>query len=288
MSIYKHPEAKAIQLQLYDQKLKECNINYEEIYVDTFAGKTHILITGQNDKPPIIVLHGIHAGAPLALEAIKGLRNRFRIYAIDTIGQATKSDENQLSVKGNDYAKWLAETMEKLHIKSAPIIGVSYGAFILQNMMVYFPSFIAKALFVVPAGFAKGEFITSMKKLTLPLVQFLLFKKDSRLLQFMEAFYTTTDDYSVAFQRNILLGIKMDFNQPPILRQEQVQNFSQAVYIMVAEDDVFFPGKLSVEKCQSIFSNFKDFHILKNNKHIPDPKTYPEIEKKLQEWLDEK
>jgi pimeloyl-ACP methyl ester carboxylesterase len=286
MGIYKNPGAKKLQLQLYEQKLKECNIEYEEMYVDTFAGKTHVTITGKNENPPLFVLHGIHAGAPLVLEAVKGLRHKFRIFAIDTIGQATKSDETPLSVKGNENAIWLAETMEKLQIKKAPIIGVSYGAFILQKLIVFFPDYIEKALFVVPAGFAKGEYFTSMKKLTLPLIQYLLFKNESRLLQFMDAFYTSIDDYSVAFQKNLLLGVKMDLNQPPLLSKEEVQDFTQPVYIMVAEDDIFFPGRQSLQVCQKIFKNFKNFHVLKNNKHIPGHNTYPEIESKLQDWLE--
>ena len=82
-SIYKSPAVKAEIMALYDAKLKACTIAYEECYVDTFAGSTHVIVAGPADKPPVVLLHGINAGAPLALEAMRDLTDRYRIYAVD-------------------------------------------------------------------------------------------------------------------------------------------------------------------------------------------------------------
>jgi|GEM_PF-2851120 len=35
----------------------------------------------------------------------------------------------------NDYGKWLSETMDKLGIKQAPVIGISYATRLLQKLM---------------------------------------------------------------------------------------------------------------------------------------------------------
>ena len=151
-SIYKTEKAKEEILRLYDERLQACNIDYEDIYVDTFAGRTHIIATGDKSYPPLIILHGINAGAPMALESIKGLNKQYRIYAIDTVGQSTKSAETRLPMQGGDYGKWIAEVMNKIGIEKAFFIGVSFGAFLLQKVMGYYPERILKGIFVVPAG----------------------------------------------------------------------------------------------------------------------------------------
>lgn len=66
-----------------------------------------------------MLFHGINAGAPLTLEAVKDLRKDYLLFAIDTIGQATMSDENRINIKDNSYAIWAEEVLSQLRIKEA-------------------------------------------------------------------------------------------------------------------------------------------------------------------------
>ncbi len=286
-SIYKSSEYKAEIMELYEKRLAACNLNYEDIYVDTFAGKTHVIATGDASNPPLIILHGINAGAPMALESIKGLSNYYRLYAIDTVGQATKSSETRLPMNDDSYARWINETMDKLALKTASFIGVSYGAFLLQKLMTFYPTRITKSIFVVPSGFVNGSFFKSMQKLSFPLLRFLSTKKENDLVRFMDAFYTQIDETGVSFQKNVLLGVKVDYRRPTLLTAKDVNQMHSPVYVMVADNDIFFPGDKALKKCKALFINFKGSYILKNTKHIPAPNTYPEIENQIKKWLDE-
>ncbi|EZH72393.1 hypothetical protein ATO12_23360 [Aquimarina atlantica] len=286
-SIYKNKETRDVIMKLYDEKLQSCKIEYEDIYVDTKAGKTHIITTGMPGNPPVIILHGINAGAPLAIEPIKNLRDDYRIYAIDTIGQTTKSTENRLPITDNSYGEWISEIMDILTIEKATIIGISYGAFLLQKIMSYQPEKVHKGIFVVPSGLVNGSFGTSMKYLTFPLLSFLFTKKEKYLLKFMNAFYTTIDEYSITFQKNVLLGTKMDYRRPPLLQKKDVKRLTAPVYAIFADNDIFFPGEKALKRCKEIFYNFQDSIFLKNTKHIPDQKTYVQIEKQISVWLKE-
>jgi len=286
-SIYKTEKAKEEILRLYDERLKACNIEYEDIYVDTFAGRTHVIATGDKSYPPLIILHGINAGAPMALESIKGLNKKFRIYGIDTVGQSTKSAETRLPMQGADYGKWIVEVMDKMGIEKAFFIGVSFGAFLLQKVMVYYPERIMKGIFVVPSGFVNGPFFKSMQKLTFPLIKFMRSKAEKDLTKFMEAFYSEIDAPAIAFQKSVLLGVKVDYRRPIILQAKDVEKHSAPVYAMVADDDIFFPGHIALEKCKDIFTNFKGSYVLKNSKHIPAKNRYAEIEQQIGKWLAE-
>lgn len=284
-SIYKSPEAKEKIFKLYDQKLASLEIEYEDIYVDTLAGSTHIIATGNIQNPPIVVLHGINAGAPVAFEAIKGLSKTFRIYAIDTVGQTTKSAETRLDLKDESFGKWLAETIDLLSISKAVFIGVSYGAFLLQKLMAYKPQLIEKAIFIVPGGLANGNFWESTKKLTLPLMKYMRTKKEADLLQFINAFYDEKDQYIIDLQKTLLTEVKMDYRRPPLLKKSDVENLDAPVFAIFAEKDVFFPYKKSLERCQSVFNNFEGYHVLKGSKHVPDFNFYNEIEEQVKKFL---
>jgi pimeloyl-ACP methyl ester carboxylesterase len=87
-------------------------------------------------------------------------------------------------------------------------------------------------------------------------------------------------------QRNLLLGVNMDFRRPLLLQKKDVLHFTKPVYMMVADNDIFFPGDEAVKKAKQIFLNLKDIHYLKNCKHMPNRNSYPEIQQKLREWID--
>ncbi|MEP6925014.1 MAG: alpha/beta hydrolase [Pyrinomonadaceae bacterium] len=288
-SIYKSEKDKQEILKLYDQKLASLNVRYDEQFVETFVGgQTHIISLGEAGLPPVVLLHGLNAGAPMALEVIKGLAAKYRIHAIDIIGQAGKSAETRISVKDLSYGKWLAEVFDRLQLEKVPVIAVSYGAFVLQRLIAYQPQRIERAIFVVPAGIVGGSFFQSVFKLLLPMRKFLKTKQMSDLLKFMDAFYTTKDDFSIAFQKLTLLGVNMDMRRPPLLKIDEMKLLDGPVYVLAADDDVFFPAEKMIKRCRQIFKTLAETKILPNSKHVPGDKDYDEIEKNIGRWLAER
>ena len=285
-SIYKSESDKQTLLALYKEKLQSLDLEYEDVFVETSFGQTHVLTVGDADSPPVVLLHGINAGAGLALEPIKGLAEKYRIYVVDTIGQVGKSAETRLAVKDESYGKWLAEVMDALALEKAPVIGVSYGSFILQKLIIHQPNRIAKAIFIVPIIFSHGAFFRSIFKLLLPMRKFLKTKKEDDLLKFMDAFYTTKDDFSIRLQSSILLGVKMDMQRPPLIKVADTKDFEAPVYILAADDDIFAPAEKTLKKASQVFKNLAATKVLKDSKHVPSAAQYNEIEKTIERWLE--
>lgn len=283
--LYKNLEAKNELMKLYDEKLKSLQIDFNEIDIETSFGKTRVIKTGNEKGKVVVLFHGINAGAPLTLEAVKELRKEYLIYAIDTIGQATKSDETRIDINDNSYALWAVEILEKLEIEEGNFIGVSYGSYILQKLITYKPEIVTKCIFVVPSGLVNGKFIASITQLTFPLFKFLITKKDEHLRKFTSAFVPQDDEFMFRLQKALLTGLNMDYRRPKLLKRKDVESFNNPVYMIVAEDDIFFPGFEAINRSKKIFNNFKEAYVLKNSKHMPSINSYSELQQKINEWL---
>lgn len=283
--LYKNIEAKIEIMKLYEEKLSQLGIVYEEIDVPTSYGTTRVITTGNNHAKPIVVFHGINAGAPLTLEAIKDLAKDYKIYAIDTIGQATKSAENRINIYDHSYGKWANEVLLKLKLNRSNFIGISYGAYILQKLIALEPAKVEKAIFVVPSGLVNGSFWMSIKKLSIPLTRYLITKKEHHLKLFLNAFVSDDDEFMFRLQKALLTGLNMDFRRPSLLKAEEVVRFENPVYIMVAEEDVFFPGKEAINRVKKLFKNVKGIHTVKG-KHMPSSSTFNEINSTIKSWLE--
>ena len=286
-SIYRSPEAKRKVLELYEKKAKSLDFPYQEKDIATSFGNTRVLISGNKEGKKLVLFHGVHAGSPLALESIRNLQSSFHIYTIDTIGQATKSAETTINIKDDSFAIWADEVLDNLSITKADFLGVSYGAFILQKLITHRPQRVNSCIFIVPAGLANGDLWPSLTKLTLPLIRFQKTKKDEDLWKFIRHFVPQDDQYMFDFQKAILLGVHMDYRRPGILQKKDVAHFTNPVYMIVADNDVFFPAKKAVKQARNVFNNLKEVHVLKNCKHMPNPSHFPEIEEKIRTWIDQ-
>lgn len=284
-TIYKSAESKAAVLGLYDKKLGSLNFPVQEQDVETSYGITRIISTGNKNGKQVVLFHGVHAGAALTLESIEDLRENYHLLCIETIGQATKSADTILNIKDDSFAKWADEVLEKLSIQKADFVGISYGAYILQKLITYKPERVNKCVFVVPSGLANGDFWPSITKLSIPLFRYHRTKKDEDLRKFLEPFVQKDDQYMFEFQKAILNGLHMDYRRPTLLRAKDVDHFTNPVYMIVADDDVFFPADKSIKRAKQVFKNLKEVHTLKNCKHMPHESDLDEIQQKLAEWI---
>ena len=60
-SAFKTPEGEARYLAAYDAALKLWPVPYDEIDIPTRFGTTHVVVSGANDAPPLVLLHGYMA-----------------------------------------------------------------------------------------------------------------------------------------------------------------------------------------------------------------------------------
>src|SRR4029453_2599649 len=105
-SAFKTPEGGARLFAGYDAALKLWPVPYDEIDIPTRFGTTHVVVSGSKDAPPLVLLHGYMATSVMWLPNIAALSKDHRVYAIDVMGQPSKSIPNEPIRHAADYAAW--------------------------------------------------------------------------------------------------------------------------------------------------------------------------------------
>ena len=120
-------------IRTYDILLKRWGIDFEEIDVDTRYGKTHIIKAGDIKNPPLMLFHGVGDDAALMwIKNAMALADKFRLYAVDTIGGPGKSVPNENYGKGFEQCLWIDDMLDSLELEKVNMAGVSNGAYITQ------------------------------------------------------------------------------------------------------------------------------------------------------------
>jgi hypothetical protein len=84
----------------------------------------------EQDNPPWVMFHAACTGANSLAENLSPVILKYRIYAIDNIGEGNKSMLNESLIypaNGEEIADLYANLLNKLNIEHAPIFGASNG-----------------------------------------------------------------------------------------------------------------------------------------------------------------
>ena len=71
-------------------------------------------------------------------------------------------------------------------------------------------------------------------------MRYMITKKDEHLRSFIKSFVPEDDAFMFRMQKALLTGVKIDFRRPTLLKEKDINHFTKPVYMIVADDDIFF------------------------------------------------
>ena len=151
-SAFKTPGGEAAFLAAYEAAMKQWPVPYEELKVPGRFGTTHFVVCGPKDAPPLVLLHGYMATSAMWGPNVADFSRDYRVYAIDVMGQPGKSVPTVPIRTAADYAVWLGETLDGLHLGRVRLAGQSYGAWLALNFAVAAPDSLEKLVLLSPGG----------------------------------------------------------------------------------------------------------------------------------------
>jgi pimeloyl-ACP methyl ester carboxylesterase len=272
-SIYKTAEGEKLFLNLYDQKLKKMGYDYEDCYLETSSGTTHVLITGKRDGVPLVFFHGGNSPTPYSLTYFTRLCDQFNIYAIDINGLPGKSSQNRIQTQNLGYGKWADEVLESIELENVSCLAVSFSGGILLSLAAYNPKRIKKAILVVPSGIVFGSIITLMFEMGLPLLRYRLQPNLANLLSVLKPYgpMVNKDKDFIEYCQVCFTNLKMAIPNPPLLSRADLQEFQAPTMIFAAGKDNLYPGAKLVAQAKYIIPNIYHIECFDNSTHYEVP-----------------
>lgn len=280
-TLFTSQQGKKEILALYDAKLNELNIEYTYKAITTTFGSTNLIVTGNPNNPPLLLIHGSNGCAPVALEACPNLSKHFQVFAIDVLAQPNKSDENRLSMKDRSYGKWMHEIISTLNLKNVTLSGFSFGGLIILKTLEESSDSIQSAFLICPTYIVNGNPLKALWKVFIPMKRFMKTKNPKFIEKFSRALFTERDSFAIQFLTNVFTHFNMDFSPLPVIKKESAKTITTPITLFGADEDLFFPGQKMIKRAKAIFPNLKETVLFTNSKHVQKASDNTIIEEKI-------
>jgi pimeloyl-ACP methyl ester carboxylesterase len=226
-SVFKDEQSKELLLTWFDRFKSRVPVATESRVVKTRFGETHVLVSGRESAPGVVLLHGALASSAHVLRELASLTEAFRVYAVDIVGQSVKSADARPSVSNNDYGVWLSDVLDGLSLERAHVVGVSWGGFVAIRLAASAPHRIQRLVLLVPAGVVKSPFWGGLTRVGLPMLRYRLSPSEKSLRGFVRNLLTTTDDDWTPYLGDAVRSYNMDMRIPALARPEELQGFAR-------------------------------------------------------------
>lgn len=152
LPVFRNVSGEKTVLQAYDEIMAAWPVVYEEINIPTRLGSTHIIVSGQKNAPPLILIHAFYASATSWFRNVKSLSEFYRVYAVDIIGDPNKSKPVKYIRQASGFIDWFKDLLDALKIDKADIVGNSVGAFHVANFALNMPDRVSRMILIGPAA----------------------------------------------------------------------------------------------------------------------------------------
>jgi pimeloyl-ACP methyl ester carboxylesterase len=278
-SLFKSEVGKKEIFSLYDEKLAELNIDYKYETVATSFGKTNIIVTGNPENPPLIIVHGSNGCAPIGLETYPNLSEKYQVFAVDVLGQPNKSEESLLSIKDNSHGKWLNEVITNLQLENVVLTGFSLGGLVILKTLLVDETKIKEVFLAAPVFIINGNPLKALFKVFIPMKRYMKTKNVKYVEKFLNELFTDKDEFAIKFLSKVFLHFEMDFTQVPVINKNDANTIKTPITLIAAKHDLLFPGEKMLKRASKIFPSLKKTILLDNSKHVQNRADNIKIEK---------
>lgn len=155
--LYKSAAGYQRVMSIYDSILENWPIPYDTCTLETRHGPTFVIRCGDVNGKPLILLHGAGTNSATWVEDVAAYGDRYRIYAVDIIGEAGKSAPNRPPWEGPAFAEWLADVMDGLQVQQAALLGISQGGFVALKFATHYPDRVSHLILLAPGGVVRDK-----------------------------------------------------------------------------------------------------------------------------------
>lgn len=255
--VFKSDKAEAEYKAAYDATLSLFPVEYEMRFVPTEFGETHVIICGEKDAPPLVLLHGMNVSSTMWYPNIEALSKHHRVFAIDIISDSNKSTPSKPLSKKQQYMRWLAEVLDKLGIESAFFSGHSFGGWMSLHFALHSPERVKKLSLSAP-----GWFIGMSPYFVLRASYYALFCTRPRIEKFVAWSSCNAsnvdgkfiEQFYLSFKNTRMMKLKI---MPTVPKDDELKRLSVPTLLLVGENEVIYNGRKAFDRAKHLIPDIK-------------------------------
>ena len=155
--VYRSAKAAAAVEAQYRRVLERWPVSKTELHVPTRQGSTFVLACGPDSAPPVVLLHGSLANSSAWMPDVALWSTKFRLFAIDMIGEPGLSARVRPELAGDAHALWLDDVFEGLGLSRPAVVGTSLGGWLALDYASRRPKAICAMALICPAGIGRQK-----------------------------------------------------------------------------------------------------------------------------------
>jgi pimeloyl-ACP methyl ester carboxylesterase len=267
---FRSTEARAEYLADYDMRAERWPVASEPRTVATFHGRTFVRISGPDDAPPLVLLHGAGGSSLTWIPNIRALSERHRTYAVDNIYDYGRSVYTHSIKSPADFVSWLDELFRALELgDSINLTGLSYGGWLTSLYALRHPGRLNRIVLLAPGGTvlpARREFWVRTILSRLPHRYFA-----KSYISWLLGDKNETNRLVVERATDQLLLARRCFKRkrsvlPTVLEDEELRSIKVPALFLVGENERLYSSQEAVQRLNRVAPHIKT-EIISNAGH---------------------
>ena len=251
-SMFRTPEGQTRYFAAYDATMALWPVEVQSFDVPTRFGSTHVHACGQEGAPPLVLIPGQAISSTMWYPNIRGLSQNHRVYALDILGDMGKSVQTRKFQQPTDFADWMSEVLDGLHLDRTHVAGLSFGGFIAARLALSIPERVNKLILMAPASLLslRPAFFLRMFAVFIPGLSFA-----SRQKLILGA--DTQNATSAIRQMMTKTDFRYSMYLPPTFKDEQLQQLKTPTLLMMGDQEVIYNYKAAIARAKKLILNIE-------------------------------
>lgn len=259
-------ESQKEYFETYEEALKLISVPLVEKYITTSFGDSHVICSGNEENPALVLLHASSCGSPIWYKNIPFWSKYFSVYAIDLIGESSKSILTKKMKTTQDNARWLDETLAGLGLDKVFLCGLSIGGWNAANYAGFYPQKVIKLILLSPVQtFAKmySSFFFKIMKMGFNPTR----KNIENYIGWGSKKEEPLPDSIIRLFTISVMNMNSNVSFPKWIKKKLLLNLNMPVLVMIGENEFAFSIKSATKRAKSVIANLK-LHIVAEASHL--------------------
>jgi pimeloyl-ACP methyl ester carboxylesterase len=208
-----------------------------EIRVATRYGETFVVSCGRDAAPALLLLHGSGSNSAMWIRDAAVWAQKFKVHAVDLIGEAGLSAESRPPMNSDAYALWLDDVLKALALDRFAMIGISLGGWLAVDYATRHPARVDRLVLMVPGGIGRQRLSFVFKILPLLLLGDWGRKKAMHLVIGPRASGPSGQQLYVDFMLLVQRHFRPRMQRLPLFSDEALRQLKMPVFAILGAKD---------------------------------------------------